>query len=208
MEIILSKISQWILGWISQFGYLGIVVTMAIESACIPLPSEIVMPFSGYLVAQGKMSLLGVSLTGALGNLIGSLLAYSVGILGGRPFIEGYGKYILIRRADLDLADRWFKRYGEATVFFSRLLPVVRTFISLPAGIARMSLPRFCLYTFLGALPWNFALVYVGYQLGEHWSVVGDYLHPLSYIVGILLLLGLLWFILRHWPQNSRVKGS
>lgn len=208
MEIILSKISQWILNWISQFGYLGITVTMAIESACIPLPSEIVMPFSGYLVAQGKMSLLGVSLAGALGNLIGSLLAYAVGIFGGRPFIESYGRYLLIRRADLDLADRWFERYGELTVFSSRLLPVVRTFISLPAGIARMDLLRFILYTFLGALPWNFALAYVGFKFGEHWSDVSRYLHPLSYAIAALLFLGLSWFIYRHWPQNSRVKGS
>jgi membrane protein DedA with SNARE-associated domain len=208
METIFSEISRWILERISQFGYLGITVTMAIESACIPLPSEIVMPFSGYLVAQGEMSLLGVSLAGAVGNLIGSLLAYFVGIFGGRTFVEAYGRYLLIREADLDVADRWFERYGEVTVFSSRLLPIVRTFISLPAGIARMNLPRFCLYTFVGSLLWNFALAYVGFKLEKHWSVVGEYLHPLQYVIATLLIFGLFWFILRHWPQNSKAKGG
>ncbi|HOF42673.1 MAG TPA: DedA family protein, partial [Candidatus Moranbacteria bacterium] len=145
---IIEILATFIIASISMLGYSGVVLMMAIESACIPLPSEIIMPFAGYLVHTGEFSLFWVSFAGAVGCVLGSVLAYWVGIWGGRPFIEKYGKYVLITKHDLDLADRFFQKYGNTAVFVSRLLPVVRTFISLPAGIARMNFPKFVIYTF------------------------------------------------------------
>src|SRR5437764_11057819 len=139
----MTSVSAWIVGVIATTGYGGVVLLMAIESACIPLPSEVIMPFSGYLVYTGRFNLWLVALAGAVGCVVGSMVAYWVGRVGGRPLIEKYGKYVLISRRDLDLADRWFARYGEVIVFASRLLPVVRTFIAFPAGVARMNLTRF-----------------------------------------------------------------
>src|SRR5207302_1316298 len=147
---IIEILSAFIIATISTLGYAGIVLLMAIESACIPLPSEIIMPFSGYLVYTGRFNIWLVSVAGAFGCVVGSLVAYWVGMYGGRPFIEKYGRYVLISHHDLNLADRWFARYGEVIVFASRLLPVVRTFIAFPAGVARMNLTRFTVYTFLG----------------------------------------------------------
>ncbi|NNG47870.1 MAG: DedA family protein, partial [Deltaproteobacteria bacterium] len=151
---ILEALAAFVIYVISMLGLPGIVLLMAIESACIPLPSEVIMPFSGYLVFQGKYSLWSVGLAGAFGCVVGSIPAYYLGMYGGRPLIEKYGKYILMSRHDLDMADRWFDRHGEATVFFARLLPVIRTFIAFPAGVARMEMKRFIAYTFAGSLPW------------------------------------------------------
>ncbi len=173
-------------------------MAMAIESACIPLPSEIIMPFSGYLVYTGQLSLVIVGVVGALGNLAGSLLAYGLGAWGGRPLIEKYGKYVLLSHHDLDLADRWFEKYGKSTVFFTRLMPVVRTFISFPAGISGMRLSTFSIFTFLGALPWSLALAYIGFKLGENWDTLGSYFHKADIFIGILIVAGLAWYIQRH----------
>lgn len=183
---------------ISNLGYAGVFLAMAIESACIPLPSEIIMPFSGYLVFTGEFNLLVVGVVGALGNLGGSLLAYWLGAKGGRPLVERYGKYILISHHDLDLADRWFNKYGRSTVFFTRLMPVVRTFISFPAGMSGMRLSTFSLYTFLGALPWSIALAYVGSQLGQNWDTLGGYFHSADIVIGIALAAGIAWYVWRH----------
>src|SRR5689334_22345976 len=150
---IITILSGFIVATISTLGYAGVVLLMAVESACIPLPSEVIMPFSGYLVYTGRFNLWAVGVAGALGCVVGSWVAYFVGAYGGRRVIEKYGRYVLISRHDLDLADRWFASYGEVIVFASRLLPVVRTFIAFPAGVARMNLTRFTLYTFLGSLP-------------------------------------------------------
>src|SRR3989475_5491480 len=143
---IIEILSAFIVATISTLGYAGIVLLMAIESACIPLPSEVIMPFSGYLVYTGRFNLWAVGVAGAFGCVAGSLVAYWVGMYGGRPLIEKYGRYLLVSRHDLDLADRWFDRFGEVIVFTSRLLPVIRTFIAFPAGVARMNLTRFVLY--------------------------------------------------------------
>src|SRR5215475_4660279 len=164
---IITILSGFIVATISALGYSGVVLLMAIESACIPLPSEIIMPFSGYLVSRGELNLWWVGIAGAVGCVLGSLVAYWVGMYGGRPFIEKYGKYILLSRHDLDLADRWFAKYGEVIVFTARLLPAIRTFIAFPAGVARMNIPRFIIYTFAGSLPWCIGLAYVGKKLGE-----------------------------------------
>lgn len=193
---LLTLVSQFILSVISAGGYLGIVLLMGIESACIPLPSEIIMPFSGYLAGQGRFTLWGVGLAGALGCNLGSIVAYAVGAYGGRPVIERYGRYLLLTRGDLAWADRWFDRYGEATVFFARLLPIIRTFIALPAGIARMNFLRFNLYTFLGSLPWCLGLAYLGLQFGEHWEeTIRPWFQKFDAAIGAALLLALAWFL-------------
>ena len=186
---IIATVSAFIVATISTLGYTGIVLLMAIESACIPLPSEIIMPFSGYLVYTGQFNLWIVTVAGAFGCVLGSLLAYWVGMRGGRPLIEKYGRYILISRHDLDLADRWFAHYGEAIVFISRLLPAIRTFIAFPAGVARMNLKKFIIYTFAGSLPWCLGLAYVGQKLGEKWDKdprLKTLFHRFDFVIGIL----------------------
>ncbi len=199
---ILVLLSTFVIWIISSLGYAGIIVAMAIESACIPLPSEVIMPFSGYLVSQGRFTLWGVSLAGALGCMLGSAAAYAVGAYGGRPFILKYGRYFLVTAHEVDRADRWFARYGMAATFISRLLPVIRTFISLPAGVARVPFARFLFYAFLGSLPWSWVLAYVGMLLGEHWNRVGGVLHSLDVVIVLGLVAGAGWFLWRHWPRG------
>ena len=177
---------------------------MAIESACIPLPSEIIMPFSGYLVSTGEMNLWLVGLAGAVGCMLGSIAAYYAGAWGGRPFIVKYGKYILISHHDLDLADRWFQRHGDITIFIGRLLSVIRTFIAFPAGVARMSLWRFNLYTFVGSYIWSVALAWIGMKLGEHWNTLGVYFHRFDAAIGVILLIAVVWYVRRHLQHMKR----
>jgi membrane protein DedA with SNARE-associated domain len=208
IEAIISILSRFVINTISTFGYTGILVTMAIESACIPLPSEIIMPFSGYLVSTGQFTMLGVTLAGAIGNVVGSIVAYYAGVWGGRPFVERYGPYMLISHKDLDRADRWFARHGESTVFFSRMLPVVRTFISLPAGIARMNFTRFVVFTFLGALPWCYLLAYIGVKMGEKWEHLRDYFHQFDIVIGLCLAIAAGYFIWSHWPRRATKTGA
>src|SRR5512136_2222772 len=159
---IIETLAVFTTGVISSMGYGGVVLLMGIESACIPLPSEIIMPFAGYLVYQGQFTLLGAGFWGAVGCVVGSIPAYYLGLYGGRPIIERYGKYVLISHHDLDIADRWFERWGDWAIFFSRLLPVVRTFISFPAGVAKMNVPRFIVYNFVRSFPWCLGLAYIG----------------------------------------------
>jgi membrane protein DedA with SNARE-associated domain len=201
IEALIAELGSFVVTMISKFGYTGILITMAIESACIPLPSEIIMPFSGYLVSTGQFSLLGVTMAGAIGNVLGSLVAYYVGVWGGRPFVERYGPYFLVSRRDLEMADRWFLKYGEAAVLISRMLPVVRTFISLPAGIVRMNLPKFVVFSFVGAVPWCYLLAYIGLKLGERWDGLREYFHHLDVVIGVVLVLGVGYFLWSHWPR-------
>ncbi len=208
VEAIIVQVSRFVIVTISTLGYGGIFVTMAIESACIPLPSEIIMPFSGYLVTTGQFSMLGVTLAGALGNVAGSVAAYYAGAWGGRPFVERYGPYFLISRHDLEIADRWFAKYGEAAVFISRMLPVVRTFISLPAGVAKMHFPRFVLFTFVGALPWCYLLAYIGVKMGERWEELRGYFHRFDLVIGALLAVALGYFLWSHWPRSRGKKAE
>jgi membrane protein DedA with SNARE-associated domain len=172
---------------------------MALESACIPIPSEVIMPFSGFLVFTGKFSLWQVALWGAVGNLAGSILAYWIGVYGGLPLIEKYGKYILISRRDLKRAHNWFEKHGQSTVFFSRLLPAVRTFISLPAGIARMNFKKFCFYTFTGSLLWSYVLAYAGLKAGENWQSLKIYFEKFDYLIVGVLILAIIWWIGHHF---------
>src|SRR6266700_8164052 len=192
---LVELLGRFVIAVISGSGYGGIVVLMGIESACIPLPSEIIMPFSGYLVYTGRFKLAWVALAGAVGCNVGSLVAYYVGALGGRPLAEKYGRYVLVTRHDLELADRWFARYGDWAVFFARLLPVVRTFIALPAGVARMNFLRFNIYTFLGSLPWCLVLAYIGYKLGPRWPILREYFHRFDAAIGVVIVEGVIWFV-------------
>jgi membrane protein DedA with SNARE-associated domain len=206
-EKILAVLAHFIIATISASGYLGVTLLMAIESACVPLPSEIIMPFSGYLVHTGQLALIGVALAGAIGCNVGSAVAYWIGAIGGRPFIARYGRFVLLDHHDLDRAEHFFARYGGAAVFLGRLLPVVRTFIALPAGIARMSQVRFHVYTFLGSLPWCYALAYVGMKLGQAWDTDPRFkavYHRFHLVVEVLILAAVVWFVWTHWKNRVR----
>jgi membrane protein DedA with SNARE-associated domain len=159
------------------------------------------MPFAGYLVSTGQMNFWLVGIAGAVGCVVGSMVAYWVGMYGGRPLIEKYGKYVLVSGHDLDIADRLFAKYGEAIVFIARLLPAIRTFIAFPAGVARMNIPRFIFYTFAGSLPWCLGLAYVGVKLGEKWNkdeTLKTWFHRFDFVIGIVVVLGATWWIWRH----------
>jgi membrane protein DedA with SNARE-associated domain len=206
-----QAILEFITGVFAQIGWGGVVVLMAIESACIPLPSEIIMPLSGWMLIQANglpmAWVLAAGGYGALGCTIGSVIAYYVGYWGGRPFLERWGKYLLISPHDLELADRWFKKYGSWAAFFSRLLPVVRTFISLPAGMARSNIYRFVIFSFLGSFPWCAGLAWGGYLLGDHWESLRSWMRPLDPVI-ITVILGLVgYYIYRHVRRFRRNRN-
>lgn len=201
---ILSAVANWVIGVISALNYGGVILLMAIESANIPLPSEIIMPFSGFLVAKGEMNLWWVGLAGGFGCVVGSIFSYYLGYFGGRPLIEKYGKYILISHHDLDLADKWFKNRGDMTVFVGRLLPVVRTFISFPAGIARMNIWKFVVYSFLGSVPWCVLLAFAGQKMGENWENLRKYFHGVDWVILALIVLGIVWWVWRHLKNRNK----
>jgi membrane protein DedA with SNARE-associated domain len=203
--------------YVLHYGYLAVFVLMVLESACIPVPSEVTMLFGGALANSAFLASLGqqgghlnfvvVALVGTIGNLVGSWIAWGVGYRGGRPLIERWGRYVLLREHELDRAEVWFQRHGQTAVLVSRLLPVVRTFISLPAGIAEMPFARFSLYTFLGCLPWTFALTAVGYALGGQWNVVERYLRPVSYAVAAVCVLAIAWWFYRRLSDRAGAPG-
>jgi membrane protein DedA with SNARE-associated domain len=208
---IIEILSAFIVATISTLGYSGVVLLMAIESACIPLPSEIIMPFAGYLVSTGQMNIWAVGFAGAVGCVLGSLVAYWAGMYGGRPFIEKYGRYVLVSRHDLDIADRWFARRGEMIIFTSRMLPAIRTFIAFPAGVARMNIKRFIIYTFAGSLPWCLGLAYVGQKLGEKWNkddTLKTWFHRFDFLIGIVGVIVVAWWIWRHIGHLRKEKAG
>ena len=207
-EKILTLLFGFISSLIATTGYAGITLLMAIESACIPLPSELIMPFAGYLVYTGKMNLFWAATAGAIGCNLGSLVAYEIGYYGGRPLVEKYGRWILMGRRELDWADRFFQSRGELAVVIARMLPVIRTFIALPAGVARMPRGKFHIYTFIGSWPWCFGLAYLGMKLGENWRSLGKYFHQFDAIIGVLLLAAIAWFIWSHWQHRLRANES
>lgn len=204
MSEIIQYLAGIIIAAITAGGYWAIVGLMAIESANIPLPSEVIMPFSGYLVAKGSLNIWMVALAGAFGCVVGSALSYWLGKVGGRPFIERYGKYILISKKDLDRADRWFGKFGEPAIFFSRLLPVIRTFISFPAGITRMNFSKFIVYTFIGSFPWTLGLAYFGFRLGERWDDLKNTFHGFDVVIGVIILVGIVLYVYRHVREVRR----
>jgi membrane protein DedA with SNARE-associated domain len=201
-------------------GYVGVAVAMGIESAMIPLPSELVLPYAGFLVSdptqlepitRARWDFWIVVIVATLGNTAGSLVGYAIGAWGGRPFLERWGKYLLIRPHEIEIADRFFQKYGAATAFFSRLLPIVRTFISFPAGVARMPLPKFILYSTLGAIPWSIALVWAGVQLGGRWEDIRHALQPFDLaiaVVAILLIALFIWWRLGMPGRRRRTKPA
>jgi membrane protein DedA with SNARE-associated domain len=208
----MSAVIEQLVGWLAGFttavivtlGYPGIALLMAIESACIPLPSEIIMPFAGYLVSQGHFTLLGAATAGAVGCNLGSVVAYAAGQYGGRPIALKYGRYVLIDAHDIDKADSFFAKHGDWAVLIGRLLPVIRTFIAFPAGVARMPLLRFHMFTFIGSWPWCFALAWVGMKLGEAWDSdprVKAVMHSLDVVIVVAVLAAAGWFV---WHKTRR----
>lgn len=193
-----NGLTDTLLNLFTTYGYLGIFLAMAIESCCIPLPSELIMPLAGFLAFQNRLNLGGDTLAGALGCVAGSIIAYWIGATGGRALLLRYGRYVLISHHDADRADEFFARHGDITIFLTRLMPIVRTFISLPAGIARMNFKKFVLYSFLGSLPWCFILAYAGYKLGEHWRDVGSTLHKYDALVIVIAVILVGLFLYQH----------
>jgi membrane protein DedA with SNARE-associated domain len=183
---------------IDKLGLPGVFLLMTAESACLPIPSEGTMLFAGFNVASGDWSLFTITAVGVLGNLVGSWIAYAIGYFGRIDILEKHGRKLHIKPSHLAWADSWFQRYGDATVFFSRLLPIVRTFISLPAGVARMPFWRFTVLTLAGCIPWVLALAFVGKQAGENWNQWKDNLHYVDYAVVAAIVLGLVWLLVRR----------
>jgi membrane protein DedA with SNARE-associated domain len=210
LDHVLTALVSFIVAVISAGGYFGVIALMAIESACIPLPSEAIMPFAGYLVSLGQLSLIGAATAGAIGCNIGSTIAYVVAAYGGRAAFERWGTYVLISHEELDRAEHFFARYGAVTVFVGRLLPVIRTFISFPAGLARMPMLKFQIYSFIGSWPWCFALAYVGMMLGARWNSDPTFrrlFHQFDAAVVVVVLAGLAWFVWSRWRVAARRKG-
>ena len=206
---ILEIVGAWIVSVISAMGYPGVMFLMAIESACIPLPSEVIMPFSGYLVHTGRFSLLAVATWGAIGCNLGSVVAYEIGYYGGRPLVERYGRYIFLSQRELAIADRFFEKRGAIAVLIARLLPVVRTFIALPAGVARMPRLKFHIYTFVGSWPWCFVLAYVGMRLGERWESdprLKQWFHRMDALILAVIVIAAVYFVWSH--LQHRVGGA
>lgn len=211
LEAILQPLIEWVTNTIGNHGVPAVFVLMLLESTGVPIPSETISPFAGYLVSQGRMTLIAAVSAGVLGNLTGSWIAYFIGLKGGRELWFRYGKYVGVREGHLDVTESWFDKYGEFTVFISRCLPVVRTFISSPAGTARMNFLKFTFYTLLGCIPWVFALTYLGFVLGSNWGRIGSYLHYLDYAVAVGVLIGFAcivyrWRLAGNRPGSGRVK--
>ncbi len=201
-------LASWIINFISTSGYLGVFFLMLIESALIPMPSEVTMPFSGFLVGSGKFNLWFIVLVGTAGNLVGSLLAYILGYYGEdlfvRKFIRKYGKYVFISEHEYDRSEKWFRKYGEMIVFVSRLLPAIRTYISLPAGIAKMNILKFAVYTTIGSFLWSLILTYIGVVLGSKWQTIGSFFHTFDAIIAVGGLLLIFWCIRRKIKHHKK----
>jgi membrane protein DedA with SNARE-associated domain len=208
MTHILSLLTNFVIHTISNLGYTGVGLLMAIESACIPLPSEIIAPFAGYLVSTGRFNLFWVSFAGGVGSMVGSWVMYEIGKYGGRPLVERYGKYLLISKHDMDISDNFFSKYGEFSTFIGRLLPVVRTFISLPAGIARVRLVPFLVYSFVGSFIWTYFLAYLGMKLGEHWESLHSKFQKFDVVIVAVILIAVVYWVWRHVKQGREVGRS
>ena len=212
IEILEQTIILFLESLFGMVGWFGVVLAMAIESACIPLPSEVTMPLAGWFLIEARgypvWHVIWAGLYGGLGCTIGSVATYWIGALGGRPLLEKYGKYVLVSRHDIEVADRWFNRWGEATAFFSRLLPVVRTFISLPAGVARMNFGKFTLLSFIGSFIWCIVLGWSGYVFGSQWELVRQYMRPfdIPIIIAGIVLVG--WYIYNHVKRNRAYQAQ
>jgi membrane protein DedA with SNARE-associated domain len=206
-----EKIISLLVGAIATGGYASIILLMAIQSACIPIPSEVIMPLAGYALAHTQLDLIILATVASLASNLGSIPAYWVGARGGRPMVERYGSYLLLSRRDLDLVDRFFDHYGSITVLIGRMLPIVRTFIAFPAGVAKMNQLRFHIYTFIGSWPWCYALAWVGMKLGATWNTdprFKEIFHRFHLAVEAVLIIGFLWFVISHWKNRIRTEEA
>jgi membrane protein DedA with SNARE-associated domain len=206
-----EKIIAILVGLIASGGYTSVILLMAIQSACIPIPSEVIMPLAGYALAHSQLDLILLATVASLASNLGSIPAYWVGARGGRPMVERYGSYLLLSRRDLDLVDRFFDRYGSITVLIGRMLPIVRTFIAFPAGVAKMNLLRFHIYTFIGSWPWCYALAWVGMKLGATWNTdprFKEIFHRFHLAVEVVLVAAFLWFVISHWKNRIRTEEA
>ncbi len=193
--VLVELLAGFVTNIISQIGYIGVFILMVLESALIPIPSEIIMPFSGFLVATGKFNALYMLVAGTLGNLVGSIITYYLGMGIGRSLVLKYGKYVFIDEGHLNLADKWFQKFGDKIIFVSRNLPAVRTYISFPAGISKMNIFKFSMFTLIGSLPWNFALLYAGILLGKNWNFILKYTTILDVVVIISVMIFIVWWL-------------
>lgn len=206
-----EKIVALLVGAIASGGYFSVILLMAIQSACIPIPSEVIMPLAGYALAHTQFDLILLATVASLASNLGSIPAYWVGARGGRPMVERYGSFILLSRRDLDLVDRFFAHYGSITVLIGRMLPIIRTFIAFPAGVAKMNQLRFHIYTFIGSWPWCYALAYVGMKLGAEFNTdprFKEIFHRFHLSVEIILILGAVWFVISHWKNRIRTESA
>ena len=200
----MEQITQTFLAFIDSWGYFAVAVLMAMENACIPVPSELILGFAGYLVSAERMTFTGAMIAGMVGGMVGSIFAYVVGATGGRKFVDKYGKYFFIKKSHVDLAQNWFDKYGIRAVFFSRMLPVVRTFISLPAGFARVNFKQFLFYTFAGSLPWTALILYGGVLLGDNWEYLLEVGHEFSMAFIVVSIVIIAWLYFRHRKRNLK----
>ncbi len=197
-----------VVNWIGVSGYTGLVVLMALESMVAPLPSEAVMPFAGFLIFEGTFTFFGVVAFSIIGSLAGSLLSYYAGLYGGRPFVLRFGKYFLLDVSDLEFTEKFFRKYGDKTIFFSRFIPVVRHLISIPAGVGEMKVGKFLIYTAIGAGLWNSLLAYAGFRLKSHWNELRHYGQLVDWIVVVLMLAGLGYFIYCHVKRLKKNQAG
>jgi membrane protein DedA with SNARE-associated domain len=206
-----EKIIALLIGAIAAGGYASVILLMAIQSACIPIPSEVIMPLAGYALAHTQLQLIILATVASLASNLGSIPAYWVGAKGGRPMVERYGSMMLLSRRDLDLVDHFFSKYGSITVLIGRMLPIVRTFIAFPAGVAKMNQLRFHIYTFIGSWPWCYALAWVGMKLGASWNTNPEFkaiFHRFHLAVEVVLVIGAVWFITSHWKNRIRTEAA
>ena len=212
-------LQDWVKDQVVSYGYLAVFVLMLLNSACVPIPSEVTLLFGGAIcsatfatVALGdpsaQLSFAWVVFWGVTGSMIGSWFAYWMGYAGGRPLIDRWGRYLLFRPHEVDRAHDWFERYGERVVFFGRVLPIIHTFISLPAGVARMDLRKFSMFTFLGVIPWTLGMTYAGYALGENWSLVERWLQPIAWFFIILIAAAIVWWIVKRRRENRATAAA
>ncbi|NYF52309.1 DedA family protein [Tunturiibacter gelidoferens] len=206
-----EKIIALLIGAIVSGGYASVVILMAIQSACIPIPSEVIMPLAGYALAHTQLQLIILATVASLASNLGSIPAYWVGAKGGRPMVERYGSMMLLSRRDLDLVDHFFSKYGSITVLIGRMLPIVRTFIAFPAGVAKMNQLRFHIYTFIGSWPWCYALAYIGMKLGATWNTnprFKEIFHRFHLAVELVIVVGFIWFVVSHWKNRIRTEAA
>ena len=206
IDSVLSPIVNFVINTISTLGYPGVALLMGIESAAIPLPSEVIMPFSGFLVSEGRFSLQGIALAGAVGSVFGSWVTYWIGKYGGRPMLRKYGHWVLITEHDLNLVDRFFSRFGNWATLIGRMLPVIRTYISIPAGLARVRFWSFTFTCFVGSYIWSLLLGWIGFKLGENWEDIRHYFRQVDWLIVALLIVGIVWWVRRHF--KNRIKND